>query len=468
MTTSSLPPSEKIRPRHHLPVTTVFGQPFSRTTPDKALDRCEELIRERKSRHVVTANVDFLAQAHRDSELREMLFDADEILCDGMPLVWASRFSRRSRLPERVTGSDLVPRLLERCAEKGYRVFFFGSDERTLQILKEKLKESNHDLNVAGAASPPMGQIDEWDNESYIEQIRNSRPDLLLVALGFPKQDLWIRQFARQTGVPLALGIGASLDFIAGKQVRSPRWMQKSGLEWLWRLGTDPKRLCRRYANDFAVLSRLLFTQLYWAAWKKTACGTRRQQRKRALLNGIRTRELEIQVLENGQPPRRIPAESDSPRAFVCDCGGLDRIDDDVVNTIVTTARKARQQGKPFAIFSPPPQLEKWLQLFGRDRLMPCFDSPLSLAHYLGLAPALAFPECEERMENFAANLRERARAEGKERIRIDFRRFESSAVNPNQLLLRCREIPEFRRRRLRLDRISPPSEDMLAILGII
>lgn len=106
--------------------------------------------------------------------------------------------------------------------------------------LKATLAETLPALEIAGAISPPMGEIEDWDNEHYLEEIQRKKPDVLLVAVGFPKQDRWIRLFRDQVKVPLMVGVGASLDFIVGKQVRSPRWMQQSGLEWAWRLGTNP------------------------------------------------------------------------------------------------------------------------------------------------------------------------------------------------------------------------------------
>jgi N-acetylglucosaminyldiphosphoundecaprenol N-acetyl-beta-D-mannosaminyltransferase len=242
----------------------VLGLPFTAVSAPAALERCLEIVNRREPRHVITANTDFLAKAEADPDVRRLMFEADEVFCDGMPLVWASRlFERPGRgLPARVTGSDLVPRLLDRLAAAGKSVFFLGSDEATLKRLTQKLSQELPALKIAGAVAPPMGPIDSWDNESLVETIRSARPDVLMVAVGFPKQDQWIQRFGSLIGVPLMIGVGASLDFIAGKQTRAPRWMQVSGLEWIWRLGTDPKRLARRYLDDAAVFARVIGRQL--------------------------------------------------------------------------------------------------------------------------------------------------------------------------------------------------------------
>jgi hypothetical protein len=116
------------------------------------------------------------------------------------------------------------------------------------------LRERHPALKIAGWASPPLAPMDAWDNDRYVESIRAAKPDLLLVALGCPKQEYWIEQHQHQCGVPLAMGIGASLDFIAGKQRRAPLWMQRVGLEWFWRFAGAPRRLGGRYAADFRFL----------------------------------------------------------------------------------------------------------------------------------------------------------------------------------------------------------------------
>lgn len=236
-------------------LSVVLGLPFHRTTMNDALDDCERFMVGDRPRYLVTPNLDIARLAAHDPRLRRLLFAADRVICDGLPLVWLSR-RQKMPLPERVAGSDLTPRLLERCAATGRSVFFFGSDEATLEKAASVLRERHPDLKIGGWISPPLAKMEDWDNDGYVEQIRAAKPDLLLVALGCPKQEFWIEKNQRRCGVPLAIGIGASLDFIAGKQIRAPRVMQALGLEWFWRMASAPRRLAGRYAADLMFLLR--------------------------------------------------------------------------------------------------------------------------------------------------------------------------------------------------------------------
>jgi N-acetylglucosaminyldiphosphoundecaprenol N-acetyl-beta-D-mannosaminyltransferase len=233
------------------PKTVVLlGVPFHDVTMDETLCEIDRIISERTPRYIATANLDFAAQASRDVELQSILMDADLVLCDGAPLVWASRLLN-APLRERVAGSDLTPRLMAHAAARNYRIFFLGSDERVLGIAKQRLERENPGLKVCGTYAPPYANLLDLDNDAIAALVKEARPDILLVALGAPKQEKWIYMNHRELGVPCSIGIGASLDFVAGKFSRAPLWMQKSGLEWLFRLMQEPRRLFARYFHDF-------------------------------------------------------------------------------------------------------------------------------------------------------------------------------------------------------------------------
>ena len=374
---------------HGLPITALFGQPFSRTTFTGAVEHCGELLRRRGPSRIVTANVDFLARASKNKELRKLLFDADEILCDGMPLVWSSRCDQAQCLPERVAGSDLVPALLNLCQQQGHRVFFFGSDSATLQKLQARLRKTHPQLQIAGAISPPMGSVETWENEHYLKQVTLAKTDLLLVALGFPKQDLWIQRFAHRTKVKLSIGIGASLDFLVGKQTRAPRWVQRAGMEWLWRLSTDPKRLTKRYLSDFSALVNLMGKQILW----KALSGTRRLVGYRRsphapLLNGIRLGHTHVVTLSHETPAdyhSLIPNSLQAGRPVIIDCRNLNYTSSTRLNQILEAARFCRAKGCPFALFAPPSCMTLWLHWFGCERLVPHTHHPKQLANLCSL-----------------------------------------------------------------------------------
>ena len=240
----------------------ILGVPFDNITIQETLRIVDGMIASRRPHYLATANVDFLVQALHDVELRRILFDAHLVLCDGTPLVWASKLLGNP-LPERVAGSDMVPLLLGVAAEKGYRPFFLGSSPDTLETAVARVKEKYPKLELAGYYSPPFNKLLEMDHEAIRDRIIESHPDLLFVGFGCPKQEKWINMHYRSLGVPVAVGVGGTFDFLAGKLARAPRWMQKSGTEWIFRLVQEPKRLFARYAKDFWFFSRAIAAQ-YW------------------------------------------------------------------------------------------------------------------------------------------------------------------------------------------------------------
>lgn len=254
---SDAPLSEPRRsgPRHGPPARSpnwpvaILGVPFDSVSSADALARMEQMIASRNPHYVVTANVDFLVQAHQDVELRRILIDADLVLCDGTPLLWASRWLGNA-LPERVAGSDLTPLLLRRAAERGHRVFFLGAGPGVAAHAAARLQREYPHLRMAGHYSPPVSSLLEMDHAAIVQRIRDAAPDILLVSFGCPKQEKWISMHYRSLGVPVCIGVGATLDFLAGRVKRAPAWMRRSGCEWVYRLMQEPRRLYRRYAAD--------------------------------------------------------------------------------------------------------------------------------------------------------------------------------------------------------------------------
>lgn len=217
-----------------------------------ALARIEAMIDEHRQHggaaaQIITVNPEFVWAARKDAAFRETINRAALVLPDGMGIVWASRILGHP-FPERVTGADLLPLLAERCAGRGYRLFLLGAGpgvaEETARILQQRFPG----LQIAGAygGSPAPAEADQ-----ILDVIRAARPDVLTVAYGAPKQDLWIRQHAQalgEAGVGIAIGVGGAYDFIAGRVARAPRWMQRAGLEWLFRLLRQPRRAWRMRA----------------------------------------------------------------------------------------------------------------------------------------------------------------------------------------------------------------------------
>jgi N-acetylglucosaminyldiphosphoundecaprenol N-acetyl-beta-D-mannosaminyltransferase len=223
-----------------------------------ALERLREFLADGGTHQVVTVNLDFLSIAQRDPAFRDTLNAADLAVADGMPLVWASRL-RGEPLPERVAGVDLVHESCQLALGTGHSVFLLGAAPGVADRAARKLQEEYPGLRIAGTYSPGIGALSRAENAAIVSMIREARPGFLFVALGAPRQDLWIRENRAELGVPVSIGVGCVFDLLAGSVERAPHWMQKAGLEWAHRLRSEPGRLWRRYlVNDTRMLGRLM------------------------------------------------------------------------------------------------------------------------------------------------------------------------------------------------------------------
>lgn len=212
----------------------------------EALDRIDALVARRRGGMVFTPNVDHIVQAEENPRFRAAYAAADLSLADGMPVLWASHLLRDA-LPQKVSGSDLVMPLMERAAEKGWRVFFLGGAEGVARRAADILVARLPALRIVGCVSPRIDVDDPARHAEVVETIRAAEPDLVLVALGAPKQELFSQSVVGALAPAVLLGVGGSLDFIAGVQSRAPGWMSSIGMEWFYRLAKDPRRLWRRY-----------------------------------------------------------------------------------------------------------------------------------------------------------------------------------------------------------------------------
>lgn len=219
-------------------------------TMTEALDDIDSFIKNKKNAYVVTPNVDHIVQLEYDKELAEVYKNADLILCDGKPLVWISKFYG-TPIKEKISGSDLFPLLCARAAKKGYSIFLLGGKEGVAKKAASNLQKRYTDLKIAGYYSPSFGfEKDKTELKETLEIVKRAKPDILVVGLGAPKQEKFIYHYRNQLQVPVSLGLGASIDFEAGNVKRAPRWMSNHGLEWLYRITQDPKRLAKRYLVD--------------------------------------------------------------------------------------------------------------------------------------------------------------------------------------------------------------------------
>ena len=206
-----------------------------------------ELVRRGEGGTVVTPNVDHVVQAQDNPHLRRAYADASLSLVDGVPLLWAARVLGRP-LPEKVSGSDLFLPLVARAAVHGMRVFLLGAAPMVASMCARKLRERFDRLTVVGTHSPRLHHdADASTLGEIIGRVRSASPHIVFVALGCPKQEILMHRIAHDIRPAVLIGVGASLDFVAGTIPRAPRWMSVAGLEWLYRLMREPVRLAPRY-----------------------------------------------------------------------------------------------------------------------------------------------------------------------------------------------------------------------------
>ncbi len=244
----------------------LFGLALDNVTMAQAVQKVDHFLADGEKHYVVTANVDHIVMLQKDREFLQAYRGAALAVADGMPIVWASRLLGRP-LAERVAGSDLFIRVCELCARKGYRIYFLGAEPGVALQAARNLKERFAGLDVVGTDAPLQGfDTDLLENRAVIDRINRAQPDVLCIALGAPKQEKWIARHVSELDIRVALCVGAAIDFAAGRVRRAPHWMQAAGLEWLWRLLADPRRLWRRY-----LVQDLAFIKIFLTEWLRSS-----------------------------------------------------------------------------------------------------------------------------------------------------------------------------------------------------
>ena len=228
-------------------------------TMQEAIEEIDRLIRERKCAYVVTPNVDHIVQLAKNKVLQDIYDNASLVLTDGKPLLWIAKWYG-TPIKEKISGSDLFPMLCNLATEKGYKMFFLGAAEGVAAKAAKNLSMRYNGLQVVGTYSPPFGfENDQIEMERIKNIIKDANPDILVVGLGCPKQEKFIYYNRNDLNVPISLGLGASFDFEAGNIKRAPKWMSDHGLEWLFRIFQDPKRMVKRYfVDDWKILGLVL------------------------------------------------------------------------------------------------------------------------------------------------------------------------------------------------------------------
>jgi N-acetylglucosaminyldiphosphoundecaprenol N-acetyl-beta-D-mannosaminyltransferase len=232
------------------PVCDLLGMPLARVDSATLLDHVFGALARGRGGWLVTANLDFLRRHARDAEARTLYAGADIRVADGMPLVWAARL-QGDPLPERVAGSALIWLLADRAAREGRSLYFLGGDAPSNQKAVEVLRRRCPGVAICGSSSPVVSSPPTPEQLAAIRRdVLSADPALLLVGMGSPKQEQIIRALRADLPRSWMVGAGVSFSFVAGEIRRAPRFLQSAGLEWLWRLGQEPRRLARRYIVD--------------------------------------------------------------------------------------------------------------------------------------------------------------------------------------------------------------------------
>ena len=244
--------------------TYVLGVRVDRVGQQQALDSIEQMIAQHRAneasekqatcQQIITVNPEFVMAAQHNAPFREAINEAALVLADGIGVVWATRYLGQA-VPERVTGTDTLPMLAQKCASAGYRLYLLGAAAGVAEMAAERLQQLALGVIIAGtyAGSPALEE-----EENILQRVREAQADVLCVAYGAPAQDLWIKRNLERLPVAVAIGVGGAYDFLSGRQLRAPQWMRRVGLEWLYRLYREPWRWRRMLALPIFALQVIL------------------------------------------------------------------------------------------------------------------------------------------------------------------------------------------------------------------
>ena len=360
----------------------ILGVPIDNVSMEETLQKIEEFIRDGSFHQIATANVDYLVNAANNREYKEILCRCDLVVADGMPVVLASRLLG-SPLAERVTGADLVPRLAHLSRQKQYGIFLLGATPEVCHLASSRLEEMG--ARIVGRLSPPVCSPNEFDNDYMLAEIERANPDILLVAFGSPKQELWIHQHRDRLKVPVCIGVGGSLNFIAGAVARAPGWMQRTGFEWAYRVLVEPRRLVPRYLKDAVGMVRYFSVQLAlsWATRRNghalkigvESIGSVSILRVSGMMAGPQLAQLE----------RAVAAVADRGEALVIELTGVSYLGADGVRALVGLLRTANDCGCQLWLAGVPAALARTLRAScceGLFRAVPTvFDAVRQASH---------------------------------------------------------------------------------------
>jgi N-acetylglucosaminyldiphosphoundecaprenol N-acetyl-beta-D-mannosaminyltransferase len=241
------------------PRVPLFGVDVDALTFDETVDRAFELADSGAVCQHVVLNAAKVVEMAKDERLRDIVGHCDLVNADGQSVVWASRVLGR-RLPERVAGIDLFHAIVERAASTGHRLYFLGATDEVLGEMLQRLREQYPDLVVAGYRNGYWS-----DDEQVVDAVRQARPHFLFLAIPSPRKEYWLSKHLERLQVPFVMGVGGTFDVVAGKVRRAPRWAQRIGCEWVYRLVQEPRRMWRRYLRGNSAFIVLTLKHWWWS-----------------------------------------------------------------------------------------------------------------------------------------------------------------------------------------------------------
>lgn len=252
--------SSKVIPK--LKTCNILGVNINVTSMQETVKVITKNLENIKGNYICVSNVHTTVMSYEDESYKAIQNSGFMALPDGNPLSIVSK-KRGFKEAERVTGPDLMEEIFKISEEKGYSHYFYGSTQETLDTLKQKLNEKYPNMKIAGMYSPPFRKLTEEEDIEIVNSINTTNPDFIWIGLGAPKQEIWMSEHKYKVN-GLMLGVGAGFDYHVGNILRAPKWMQRTSLEWLYRLIQDPKRLASRYAKtNIKFIYLILKTTLY-------------------------------------------------------------------------------------------------------------------------------------------------------------------------------------------------------------
>lgn len=367
------PNEEAIRRDFQRDLWCVMGLPFDATTEEATYNHLLECIEKRQKCFLTTPNLNFVVAAQSDTAFRKTVIDSDWVIADGMPIIWAAK-ALGVPLTERVAGSSVFDRLRNeyRHHDRPLRVVFFGGPDGVAAEAFKKIAQDDSAMEVVGFYSPGFGTIEEMSPQYVIDQINESEPDIVLVALGAKRGQQWIDYNLQRLEAPVISHLGAVVNFVAGTVARAPEWMQKTGLEWAWRIWEE-SALFKRYLNDGQRFLLLYFRNIrpYQKHLRSTSVHTSiddEEPRVNLKLNG----ENHVIELMGSFTSRRLIELRNAltecalkPANLEVDCSGLTFGDSAFLGLLLIGRKHLSRSGHTLELANCSPEAEKLLRLNG-------------------------------------------------------------------------------------------------------